>query len=478
MTLALSHQQLLNGSKLFFHKRFKMRNLFFFSAFFFSFYAHCQFVKDTTINGRPFALHTVQPKETLYGLSREYNAELNQIVVQNPSVIQGLKIGVRLQIPLQKQRVQKTIDEAIIPKVISNQKSTIVKKQDDPFLITDSTTINAALLLPFFLDKNDQLELDNLSAKPTSLYPNSSTALAYYSGVLLALDTLQSLGLNIHLKVLDVPNDSVFNTILYSTILDDRALIIGPLLANQFRKLSEKYGSDINRRLVSPLSFKNVIGKYPNTYQFVPFPSLQIDTIVSYLNFNKDNSNMLIVGQESEKKIFNTYQQLFFEKKSNGHQSYLVKKGEHADKEALKEKLNESNNIVLVASTNRSFVARLIPMLASMEDTNFTVFGLNSWNMFTSLDQHDINTLNIHMPSVFYRDDSDLFLSFMSQYVDQFDEYPSRYAYGAYRQALYLLSSKFSHLFDFEKTQHNKGFVNTKFPLIYYQGFKQNVAKH
>ena len=121
--------------------------------FFFSINAHCQFIKDTIVNGRPFALHTVQPKETLYGLSREYNAELNQIVVQNPSVIQGLKIGVRLQIPLQKQRVQKTIDKAILPKVIPNKKSYIVKKQDDPFLITDSTIINAALLLPFFLIK-------------------------------------------------------------------------------------------------------------------------------------------------------------------------------------------------------------------------------------------------------------------------------------------------------------------------------------
>ena len=118
---------------------------------------------------------------------------------------------------------------------------------------------------------------------------------------------------------------------------------------------------------------------------------------------------------------------------------------------------------MLVASTNRSFVARLIPMLASMEDTNFTVFGLDSWNMFTSLDQHDINTLNIHIPSVFYRDDSDLFISFMSQYIAQFDEYPSRYAYGAYRQALYLFSSQFSHLFDFKKPHYNKGFVNTKF---------------
>ena len=231
-----------------------MRNLFFLSAFFFSINTHCQFIKDTIVNGRPFALHTVQPKETLWTVKRIY--ELNQIVVQNPSVIQGLKIGVRLQIPLQKQRVQKTIDKAVLPKVIPNKKSYIVKKQDDPFLITDSTIINAALLLPFFLDKNDQLETDNLSGKPTPLYPNSSIALAYYSGVLLALDTLKSLGLNIHLKVLDVPNDSVFNTILNSTILDDRALIIGPLLANQFRRLSKKYGSDINKRLVSPLLLK------------------------------------------------------------------------------------------------------------------------------------------------------------------------------------------------------------------------------
>ena len=41
------------------------------------------------------------------------------------------------------------------------------------------------------------------------IYHISKTAIEYYSGVLLALDMLKSLGYNVDIKVLDVPNDSM-----------------------------------------------------------------------------------------------------------------------------------------------------------------------------------------------------------------------------------------------------------------------------
>ena len=77
---------------------------------------HAQAAKDTTINGRPFVVHIVQTQETLYGIAREYNAELNQVVVYNPSIIQGLKVGMKILVPLQKSR---TNDEKKVSKIFN-----------------------------------------------------------------------------------------------------------------------------------------------------------------------------------------------------------------------------------------------------------------------------------------------------------------------------------------------------------------------
>ena len=80
-------------------------------------------------------------------------------------------------------------------------------------------------------------------------YHKSKQQLNIIPGFLLALERLKTLGYSVDMKVLDVSNDSVCMTILDSTILDDRSLIVGPLHANQFKKLASRYGSDSNRRL-------------------------------------------------------------------------------------------------------------------------------------------------------------------------------------------------------------------------------------
>ena len=66
---------------------------------------------------------------------------------------------------------------------------------------------------------------------------------------------------------------------------------------------------------------------------------------------------------------------------------YTVSEG-LPEKEMMKQRLDESENVVMVASNNRAFVSRVIPMLASMEDTLFTVYGLGVLeSIFFSLDE-------------------------------------------------------------------------------------------
>ncbi|RAI84973.1 LysM peptidoglycan-binding domain-containing protein [Algoriphagus yeomjeoni] len=51
------------------------------------------------IGDQSFILHEVDPKETLFGISRRYNSPVSDIVNANPVLKQGLKIGQRIKVP-------------------------------------------------------------------------------------------------------------------------------------------------------------------------------------------------------------------------------------------------------------------------------------------------------------------------------------------------------------------------------------------
>ncbi len=55
-----------------------------------------------TIDGKTFVLHKVSPKETLYAISKRYNSTISEIYVANPDSKDGLKIDVILKIPYKK----------------------------------------------------------------------------------------------------------------------------------------------------------------------------------------------------------------------------------------------------------------------------------------------------------------------------------------------------------------------------------------
>lgn len=51
------------------------------------------------INGKPYVIHQVGEKETLYGLSRRYGSTIEGILEQNPAADGGLEVGQILKIP-------------------------------------------------------------------------------------------------------------------------------------------------------------------------------------------------------------------------------------------------------------------------------------------------------------------------------------------------------------------------------------------
>ena len=437
--------------------------------------------QDTIIDNKPFAIHVVQPRETLYSISRQYDAELNDLVVSNPAVIQGLNVGFKLLIPL-RHKIERPIKKNNIAKTIKSIESDTSSKNinNTHFQISnihkfeqDTTIIKVALLLPFYLDFNDSLKLNN-----KIIYSKSKVAVDFYFGFQLAIDSLTQLGYIIDLMVLDVPNDSVFESILSANILYDREYIFGPLYIRQFEELAKFYGYDAKKKLISPLSYKSVKNKYLNIYHSVPLSYVQIDALIDYLLLTNKNHEFILLGNAMEDDLVSyAKNKLSLQIINKRCKVFTLNKNQLHNRDSLKSKLKFDKNIIIIPSNDRSFVSRLLPSLGSMEDTIFTVYGLNTWNRFDNLDYNDLVNLGVHLPSIFKADTSQFYSNFVNNFYINYFSYPDEYSYSAYQQCLYFLSNEFKGLLHFETLSNTYFKSNTKFNIFRYDDFEQIIVK-
>jgi hypothetical protein len=115
-------------------------------------------------------------------------------------------------------------------------------------------------------------------------------------------------------------------------------------------------------------------------------------------------------------------------------------------------------------------------MLGSMQDTSFTVYGLDSWNRFNNLDFDDLEKLNVLMPRNFSYQNSDLYSTFTRKFYDTYYSYPKKYAFSAYQQALYFLSNDFQKLMFFSSFNNSNLKSNFRFDITQFENYQQILA--
>ena len=60
---------------------------------------------STTVGGVTFFLHTVEKGQTLFAISKAYEISLNDIIIENPKAIDGIKPGQVLKVPVKKPKI-------------------------------------------------------------------------------------------------------------------------------------------------------------------------------------------------------------------------------------------------------------------------------------------------------------------------------------------------------------------------------------
>ena len=306
-------------------------------------------IEDEKEIDEKYSYYKVLPKEGFYRLKLKLGLEKEAIEALNPGLAEsGLKVGMILKVPFSDD--------------ISIEASNSINLADS---IVDFNTKRIAIMLPFRLNRVDfNTKSDTKKSIVKDRYLD--TSLDFYSGVLLALDSLKTLGISLKVDVYDTKNEVGE----VSKIIDDNDFetvdaVIGPLTSNTF----EKAASELRRYnvpVVSPIGLN--LKLYDNVFQSRPPSDRLKSTLVNYVKADTLSNNIIVISDSKHTQIsndlkreFNHAKQIHSRKnKKSGDDEFFV------TKEDIEDALKPGKNIVFLETKNDGFVSNATSILASL----------------------------------------------------------------------------------------------------------------
>lgn len=471
-----------------------------------------------------FIYHTVQKKETVYSLVREYEITEDILYEYNPTAKQGLKTEQVLKIPKIKASDDQTVmlqRDSIKVDTIILRKRTAVAFSDtfklntcEKVLDTENELYQVAIMLPFYLEKNDEefyidsSEYNDEGKKiyekvfysPYHIYPKSKSIIEFYEGVLLSIDSLKQTGLSVNINVYDTGNDTAkIKELLLDPELVNMDLIIGPIYDNEIKLVSD-FSKKNGIKMVSPLSDNlNFISENSYLYQVYPSHEAQIEEFAKYVSRYQDKNIIIVHNSDSlsyeniqmvKDRIF-SYLSVDTIVNNIQFKEVMFKDSINVLKHALdKEKLN----LFVIPSNNEAFVTNVITKLNTLKTfgSNIEVVGLSRWQRFNNIDSEYFFHLNLALATPFFIDYQHKDVKrFVFNYRNTFKTEPSQMAIHGYDVGLFFFSilkdygRNFSDCiinynidllqgnYHFVKWYNNSGYENIGVDIIkYFDGYK------
>jgi hypothetical protein len=228
--------------------------------------------------------YKVLPQEGYYRIEKKIGVVKKVLDSLNPNLLElGLQAGMVLRVPVDARGVFKIQDDLLVERI-----SLLDSLQE-------AQEIELAILLPF---KAKEIEFDSIEDTQRLLQTRNLHTLSadFYSGILLAADTLSHYGITLKLNVFDTQNSIArVNEIINSQDFSKTDAIIGPLIPSNFDYLSSKVKvSEVPK--VAPLS-TNPVALRQAVYQSVTPKKILRKRMFEYLDntLNREDNIVLVV---------------------------------------------------------------------------------------------------------------------------------------------------------------------------------------
>jgi len=475
--------------------------------------------QNLNVPEKGFFNHKVVAGESISSIAEKYGISVREIRRENRGLLFP-RVDDYIKIPV--ARIPETILadqlQADTVKIITEEAEEKPEKPEGYTSVGEMKgSYNVAIMLPLYLRENsERTEIDSsqvlkgkrikkiIYREPQWIFPGSVPFLELYQGILIAADTLRSLGLDINLYVYDIKSDTLGVTrLIESGDLRKMDLIIGPVYSRNLSIVAD-YASSYNIPVVSPVPLRNNNALVDNETLFMANPSLEVaqESIAkrvtdfysnNFVFVHSDSTDAESGVTEFKNRIFRElstripYEEIRFKEFLYKTRSSVPNDSINRLEHALTDKVE---NLVLIASEEAPVLNETISDIHTLaKKYPVRVIGYPSMRDPEDIDPKYYFNLGIELYTSYWIDfsKSDVRV-FIGSYRKKFLTEPaeSSFAWQGYDIAYYFLSGLAIHgkrfisrphihnpdlletEFDFRKQGGGSGFENHKLYLIKY----------
>jgi LysM repeat protein len=475
--------------------------------------------QNLNVPEKGFFNHKVVEGESISSIAEKYGISVRDIRREN----RGLwfpRVDDYIKIPVAR------IPETILADQIQTDTVKVIAEvpEEKPERAVGFTTvgemkgnINLAIMLPlYFRENSERIEVDSsqilkgkrvkklIFREPQWIYPGSAPFLELYQGILIAADTLRSLGLDINIYVYDIQSDTLGVTrLIESGELRKMDLIIGPVYSRNL-SIVAAYASSYDIPVVSPVPLRNNAALLNNPTLFMANPSLEVaqESIAkrvsgfygdNFVYIHSDSTETDAGVTEFKNRIFRelsskiSYEEIKFKEFLYKTRSSVPNDSINRLEHALTDK---TENMVLIASEDAPVLNETISDIHTLaKKYPVRIIGYPSMRDLEDIDPKDYFDLGVELYTSYWIDYSkndvrNFNLSYRKKFLTEPAE--SSFAWQGYDIAYYFISGISLHgkrfvsrpyihnpdlletEFDFRKQNDDSGFENHKLYLIKY----------
>lgn len=428
--------------------------------------------------------YTVQPGETLYSISRRYMVPIKELKKRNHLTSDDIAVGSVLLIPIKSEH-----DFTIESQPISID-SPLVK-------IRRKESYNVVLLLPVKINNNPRV-FSGLLEPQTQLDNVTGFAIDFLMGAKIALDSLEKLGLNAQVHVLDTEGaKEKMIQLLQMQVLQEADLIIGPFFSHNIEIVAQ-WAQEHKKNVIIPVtaSAKTIEGN-PYVSLSVPSDLTLIGGLAKYITKNHSEDKLFIVkGITKEDQDRNLYFQRVLEMygRQMGKSINLREVSGGASGREFANLFDlDAQNIFISFSDNAQGVMRFINNINTAKNQSpkhgrakVTVFGLRNWHNIDPLNSYYKNRFELHvaMPSfVNYQDEA--VLEFVRDYRLKYKADASQFSLQGFDVVFFAMSKKLLGIpvesglinhFNFDDLGPNYGEENTSAFIVSQKDYELHLV--
>jgi len=451
--------------------------------------------------------YKVERGETLFSLAARFGVEVTELKNANPSLFsRSLEAGETILIPAKSE----------LKSNVSETQNSSVFKVEEPVSLGDCNPISGkktqkykvGLLLPFYLAGNDRVNPTNIdrallmskikmNSQPIAASGDTTAAvglsnidskivgfLEFYEGALLAIDSLQSLGMNIELDVFDASSQQMVNALIQLEEFRDLNMIIGPV----YPELQENVAAFAAKNRIPMISPLSPIGNFElnNSWYFKvnPTKEFQMEQTANYIGSEFSDKNFILLqlsgnSSSGEAKLA----QMSVEKlggqsgRNLFHEYNFQKQGVNSIKPILTE---TGENVFFIPTDNEAQVSVAVTNLNALaENYNIVLMGTPTLTKLKSIQTENFHRVRLRYLSHYFIDyNKPLVRRFVSRYRETFSAEPTQFSHQGFDVAYYFLSALYRYgkdfrnclpeyqmemtqmFFDFRKVSPMGGFMN------------------